>query len=263
MTEEKLVTLITDFGTEDGYVGQMKGVILSQSPGAEIIDISHKITPQNINQAAFVCYMTYRYFPKGTVHMIVVDPEVGTQREALLVIAGGYKFIAPDNGVLAFIYSENQNAEVYKLDKPAYFLPDISNTFHGRDVFAPVVAHVLNGVVAAELGTLYAEYQRGEINTPTVEQQHITGSIQYIDHFGNLVTNIPESLVCDKWHAGQIYARMNEQNIGPMVGSYAVQKQGMPLLIVGSHGFLEIAVSMGNARQYFNARVGDQVKVYG
>ena len=186
-----IVTLTTDFGLSDHFVGVMKGVILSICPRAQIVDISHAVTPFAIAEGAYLIAQAYRYFPKGTVHLVVVDPGVGTARRAILVEAAGQSFVAPDNGVLSMIYSREKHT-VRALTNDRYFLKPVSQTFHGRDIFSPVAAHRAAGIGAARLGKRIADYVQPGFEKPQrTGARAWTGRILHVDRFGNVITNFP------------------------------------------------------------------------
>ena len=252
------ITLLTDFGLGDHYVGTMKGVMLNIDPDARIVDITHEIVPENIDEAAHVLKNAYAYFPEDTLHVVVVDPGVGSKREILAVKAGRTLFLAPDNGVLKHIFYKHPDHQVFRVTNSDYFLDTISPTFHGRDIFAPVAAHLSLGVSLNELGESFNDYIRGNIRKPVVENKKIIGEIVYIDRFGNAVTNIEESLV-KKFNAIEI--RMKGYLINLLSRTYADVPIHAPLAVIGSSGALEISVNQGNARDVLNLRTGDRVTV--
>ncbi|MFG6106769.1 SAM-dependent chlorinase/fluorinase [Leptothoe sp. EHU-05/26/07-4] len=254
-----VITLLTDFGHRDSYVGVMKGVIASISPQSQIIDLTHGLQPQAILAARFNLITSYLYFPVGTIHVVVVDPGVGTQRAAIAaevsVPAGLQTIIAPDNGILTGFAIKAVTA----LTNPDYwYTPEPSNTFHGRDIFAPTAAHLANGIPIGELGTSLSvsSLVSLNINHAVVTDQGYRGSLQYIDHFGNLVTTIPgDELTRQLW-----YVQLGKY-ICPYRPTYGRIELGEALALVGSHGYVEIAVNGGNAHQAFQANVGDAVEL--
>jgi S-adenosylmethionine hydrolase len=189
-----VITLITDFGTAGPYVGSMKGVILSIHPDARIVDIAHDIRPQDVDEAAFVLNRAYAYFPAGTIHVVVVDPGVGSDRAVLAVRTERYIFLAPDNGVLKYVFDACPDARVFRVTNQDFSLSPVSRTFHGRDVFAPAAAHLSRGVDIERMGEPFTEYVRGEVQRPEVRPREIRGEIVFIDGFGNGITNIEEAL---------------------------------------------------------------------
>lgn len=188
-----IITLLTDFGTEDEYVGLMKGVILSINPSAAIVDITHRIAPQNIAQAAFSLHASYRYFPDRSVHLVVVDPGVGTRRDLLVLKVRKHLFVAPDNGVLTLLLSETGIMTMVRVTNSEFFLKPVSRTFHGRDIIAPVGAHLSKGIDLRKIGEEINPtdaVRLDELQARTLENGGIIGKIVAIDHFGNLISNI-------------------------------------------------------------------------
>ncbi len=266
-----VITLLTDFGHTDNYVGVMKGVIASISPHSRVIDLTHGIEPQAILAARFNLLASYGYFPAGTIHVVVVDPGVGTQRAALAAEvsspAGVQVIIAPDNGILTG-FAINRAVALTNADY--WLIAQPSHTFHGRDIFAPVAAHLANGVLLDELGDSAADLVRldiedaiplwgGSANAPTLTSEFATstgysGSIQYVDHFGNLITNIPgQSLRSQPWRVS-----LGDHCV-PYRTTYGQAEPGQALALIGSHGYVEIAINGGHAAHVLAAQVGDPV----
>lgn len=259
MKQQPLITLLSDFGDRDEYVGVMKGVITQINATARIIDINHQIPPQNIAAARFCLMNAYPYFPKGTVHVAVVDPGVGGKRRAIAVeLASGF-LVAPDNGLLSGVLSQESALAAVELTNDSYwYTPTPSSTFHGRDIFAPVGAHLTNGVGIQELGTPInpATLVKLELAEFTYQQNSILGCIQYIDHFGNLVTNIPGNCVQNKsW-----YVQVGDRRVRGY-GTYADGEIGEVIALIGSHGWVEIAVNSGNAQLQLQMEVGSEITV--
>ena len=250
-----LITLTTDFGLSDHYVGVMKGVILSICPRARIVDISHGVGAFEIAEAAFTISQAYRYFPRGTVHVVVVDPGVGTSRRPILAQAAGQSFIAPDNGVLSMIYAREKH-KVRAISGVRYFLQPVGNTFHGRDIFAPVAAHLAGGVAPARFGKAIAYYLRLDFDKPArTGRRTWTGAILKVDRFGNIVTNFP---VEDFPDLGKRAFEMaaGPQRIGVLAHHYAERGSGEPFLIVGSAGYYEISVGQASAAKLLGCAAG-------
>ena len=252
----RIITLTTDFGTSDAYVGVMKGVILGINPDVQVIDITHAIPPQDVHEGAFLIHSAHRYFPKGTIHTVVVDPGVGSNRRAIVCQTDSAFFVCPDNGILSYIVQDVETASPpYRsvaIENPAYLLPQMSNTFHGRDIFAPVAAHLSLGVPLANIGSPVAELVRLPIPTPHVLGNTITGQIVKIDRFGNAITNISESMLSAFLGAAAYEIRAGSAHLKRLNRAYAESKSGKPLAIIGSFGLLEIAVNGGSAE----ARLG-------
>ena len=262
-----VITLLTDFGTRDEYVGLMKGVILTINPAVAIVDITHRIDSQDIAQAAFAIHSAYRYFPGGTIHLIVVDPGVGTGRSLLVLEMHDQYFVAPDNGVLTLLLNEGPAASLVRLTNSAYYLDSVSQTFHGRDIIAPVGAYLSRGVELHSMGdeTSQSEAVRLENLHPRISQTgEISGVIIAVDHFGNLITNIDgQLLVRNNIPVPNPRARIR---IGPsrITGIERTYEDGAPdrpLALIGSRGYLEVAVNRGNAAVKLSAAKGDTVSV--
>ncbi len=255
-----VITLCTDFGTRDGYVAAMKGVILSLAPGAQLVDITHEVPPQAVREAAFVLASAYGYFPPGTVHLVVVDPGVGSDRRLLAVRAGYYYFVAPDNGVLSLVLRAQATFEAVALTRRAYWREEVSHTFHGRDILAPVAAHLANGVPLSALGEPLREPVQLAWPAPERRGQTIIGHVLHIDRFGNLVTDIPAAMLFARTDWRVVVGRVRAAGIRP---TYASVGRGEPLALIGSHGYLEVAVREGSAEKMAGAKVGDVVHVEG
>jgi len=232
-----VVAMLTDFGTQDYYVGAMKGVILSIDETANIIDISHEIEPQNIESASFVLESCYKNFPKKTIFVAVVDPGVGSQRKAILVETEDYYFIAPDNGLLSFVYENEEKFHVYELTNKEYFAVNVSHTFHGRDIFAPVAAHLSAGVKPSSFGAEITETVKfREISADKNNADSFEAKIVHIDRFGNLVTNLQKENLPDKF-----VVKIGETLIEKICRFYAEAKENELIMIFGSSGRLEIS----------------------
>lgn len=255
-----LITLTTDFGTSDYFVGAMKGVILTIAPRTRIVDITHQITPFEVNEAAFTIGEAARWFPKGTIHVVVVDPGVGSSRRPILVEAAGQCFIGPDNGVFTMIYYAGAH-KVREISNPKLMLKTVSRTFHGRDVFAPAAAHLASGVAAAKLGKLIRDYVRSETVQPTlVKKQRWLGSVLKVDHFGNLITNFHmREFGALRTHAFEILA--GPQIIRRLALTYAESGIGELVAIEGSSGFLEISANQESAAARLGCGVGAPVEL--
>ncbi|NTU44679.1 MAG: SAM-dependent chlorinase/fluorinase [Chlorobiaceae bacterium] len=256
-----VIVLMTDFGITDSYVGQMKGVILSIAPEARIIDLTHAITPQNIAHGAFILTKSADFFPEGSIFISVVDPGVGTSRNAIAVRTEGALFLAPDNGLLTSILQTRSVTEAVTITDSRYLLPVRSSTFHGRDVFSPAAAHLASGVPIQNLGKSIDPATCTRIPMPechTLDNGKTwEGSIIYTDHFGNLVTSLDARLLdrSKKWH---VHAGKHRHPVSRTYGDAADQK---PLAYTGSFGTIEIAVRNGNARETLGLKDGDPVRV--
>lgn len=260
-----IITLTTDFGLQDGFVGMMKGVIFSICPQAQIVDISHQIPPQQIRAGAFVLARAVRYFPAGSVHVAVVDPGVGSDRESIAALVDGQYFIAPDNGLLWPLFAESlsrgDRPRVVRLQNPAWWREEVSRTFHGRDVFAPVGAHLACGLSLDELGVPV----RAEdlVPLPRLRPQRLASGllahVQYVDHFGNLFTDVSADLLPAERQRVRIEA--GAATINGLASSYAARSEGSLVALINSENWLEIAVVNGSAADMTGLQPGDTVKI--
>ncbi|HZQ10115.1 MAG TPA: SAM-dependent chlorinase/fluorinase [Anaerolineae bacterium] len=262
----KLITLTTDFGLSDGYVGTMRGVILNIAPDATIVDISHDISPQNIQQGALVLAHSVPYFPERAIHVCIVDPGVGSVRKPIAVALGETIFIAPDNGVIssavaALSTKSNLAPRAFELTNPRYRLPRVSMTFHGRDIFSPAAAHLANGVPLEEIGTPLNDFVKITPPAPKGESDgSLVGHIVYIDRFGNIATDIQESHLA-AFDPARVYVTVRGHTLKGLKRTFSETERGELLALINSSGNLEIAQRDGNAAQALNVRVGDTVRV--
>jgi hypothetical protein len=248
---KRIITLTTDFGLKEHYVGAMKGVILSINPDVIIMDITHEIPPRDIFKAAFTLKNFYSYFPPGTIHIAVVDPGVGSKRKPIALEADNNIFIGPDNGVFTFIYRESKSVKSFEISNSKYTLPNISSTFHGRDIFAPAAGYLSLGVSVNDLGKRVMKPVRLPIKEPEVKEGKIIGEVIYVDSFGNLITNVAAYLVKPKsW----IY--IGGEVIKGISKSYSDVPKGKLLAVIGSGGFVEISVNQGSASELIEGRLG-------
>ncbi|MYA71351.1 SAM-dependent chlorinase/fluorinase [Candidatus Poribacteria bacterium] len=260
----RIITLTTDFGTSDVYVGIMKGVIRGINPDVQVIDLTHAIPPQDIHDAALATHSAHRYFPEGTIHTIVVDPGVGSDRRAVICQTDRAFFVCPDNGILTYLLHEIENADgqsikAVAIQNNAYYLPEVSNTFHGRDVFAPVAAHLSLGVPLANIGPPVKDLVQLPIPTHQVSGNMIIGQIIKIDRFGNAITNLSESVLADIGSTYEI--RVGSTRLMRLNRAYAESDSGKPLAIIGSFGLLEIAINGGSAEVSLGLKWGDVVEI--
>ena len=277
-----LITLTTDFGTADPYVGVMKGVILGINPLASIVDISHAIEPQSVLEGAFIIGNSHGFFSRGTIHVVVVDPGVGASRSALLLVTPSASFLSPDNGILSYVLEGGPAREpeisdssqtpaqgagarrlplpegyrAYSLTNREFWLHPVSSTFHGRDIFAPVAAHLSLGVPPHRLGEEVRQITWLPIQRTYWEGDTLMGHVVHIDRFGNLITNVRADLLPSQ---DSLTVEVKGHQIAGLSPSYA---EGGPLLaIIGSHGNLEVSVKNGSASEELGASVGDPVRV--
>lgn len=256
-----VITLTTDFGTNDPYIGVMKGVILNINPQIHIVDITHSIPPQNIHDAAFVIDSAFRYFPSGSIHVVVVDPGVGSTRRAIACQTETGCFVCPDNGVLSYVLDEDAPLRTVSVDNTEYCLPEISNTFHGRDIFAPIAAHLSRGVLLRDIGRAVNNLVRLKGSKVQITRTEIIGRIIWIDSFGNLITNISSEILESTIARENFAIRAGNVEINRLNRSYAESQAGECLAIIGSFGRLEISVNQGNAAQLLELKRGDPIVV--
>jgi len=275
--QRPLVTITTDFGVADGYVGTMKGVILSIAPDAHLVDISHQVAPQNVRQAAYVLYTASPFFPSHTVHLVVVDPGVGSARRPIALRTPAGIFVGPDNGVFSYVMASEPVEAVVELADPRYRLSQVSHTFHGRDVFSPAAAHLAAGVPITDFGPPVSDPVTFPLPRLEVAAGSITGEVLHADHFGNCVTSIGllgwngdelllEPAFGEARGGGQVRFEAAEplvtaagQEIAGVHRTYAEVEPGEPLALVGSGRHLEIAVREGSAARKLGLRPGDPV----
>jgi len=257
-----VITLTTDFGIRNGCVGTMKGVIHGIAPNAQIVDISHTIAPQDIREGAYTLWRAVPFFPQGTIHIYVVDPGVGTKRRPLAARLGDYYFVGPDNGLLTPLMEDaernKQSMEFVHLDNPKFWLPKISRTFHGRDIFSPIGAHLANGVSLNMLGSPFNDPVRMELTHPEKTDSGWIAHITVIDIFGNLTTDLAASALQGRT---DILFRLRGAEVHGITESYGHKQDDDLVAVVDSEEYIEIAVVNGDAAQKFDAKVGDVVEV--
>lgn len=310
-----VITLTTDFGERDGYVGTMKGVIYALLPDAVVVDISHEIAPQAIHEGAFIMYRAYRYFPASAIHIAVVDPGVGTNRRPIVLVTRHGTFVGPDNGIFTYVLraeqaptenpelrerppwvggmwgvapnwagdeetdgkgrepevaaSPNDMPRAYHLSNPDFRLSSVSNTFHGRDIFAPAAAHLASGAQLERMGELLDLDTLVKLPVSAPRAYHtpkgvtVVGQIVYVDRFGNIITNLTERLLGPLLEEAQAtpVIEIGDHRIKGLITSYGDVREGQPLALIGSERLLEIAVRNANAAQRMKARIGDTVRV--
>jgi S-adenosylmethionine hydrolase len=275
MNNQPIITLLTDFGLSDAYVGTMKGVILSYCPRTQLIDLTHDIQPQNIRQAAYVLLTAFRYFPPHTVFLVVVDPGVGTEREPIAVVTNYGTYVAPNNGVLSYILPHVQVQHTAVIQNADYFFPNASRTFHGRDIFSPAAAHLANGVPVTELGPAVPELVKLPDPLLDINPGRIAGQVLHIDHFGNIITSIgsltwqsPDTLQLSPQFGSQVPIEISAPTCRVLIGTEIIQSirptygtvdPGALVALVGSSGQLEIGINQGNAAQTLEVKLNDRV----
>jgi len=255
---DPVITLTTDFGEDSPYVAAMKGVILGISPCARILDLSHQLPPQDLRYAAFFLATAIPYFPPEVIHVVVVDPGVGTERALLYVEVNGHRLLAPDNGCWTTLARE-ASPRVRRLTEARYWRQPVSATFHGRDILAPVAALLGMGMDAGLLGAVVSEWVRLELPRPTRGPHGVHGEVLFVDHFGNLITNIPAAALPAA--PQPLHVKVGEREVSQRVRCYGEAQPGDVVALVSSARLLEIAVNQGSAARHLHAQVGTPVVV--
>jgi S-adenosylmethionine hydrolase len=261
---KSIISITTDFGEADHFVGVMKGVILNINPDAVIVDINHQISSYDIFDGAYSLAQSYHYFPPGTIHLVVVDPGVGSERRPIILQTKNYRFVAPDNGVLSYVYEREENIEVRHITASHYFLNPVSNTFHGRDIFAPVAAWLSRGVETEKFGDVITDYAKFTSPRPKWENESLLkGAVIKVDKFGNVITNIRPADVPQLFGESQQPFRIciNGHYVTQLSRSFAEGRPSELFAIVGSSGFIEICTNRNSAARMLNANRGAEVEV--
>ncbi|MDE3001491.1 MAG: SAM-dependent chlorinase/fluorinase [Gemmatimonadota bacterium] len=252
-----MITLTTDFGLYDGYVAAMKGAILSIAPDVSLVDVSHQVSPQDVASGAYILSRAYRYFPAGAVHLAVVDPGVGSARRAIVVETSGHRFVGPDNGLFSAVFQRESTWKAVEIRNATYLRSEVSPTFHGRDIFGPVAAHLCNGVSLDELGPRITDPVR--LNLWTIQEcdNSIVGRIVHVDRFGNAISNLGKRRVGSEG----VRVRAGEFVFDRICRTYAEVPEGSSLALYGSDNTLEIAINGGNASRNLGLKRGDRITV--
>jgi S-adenosylmethionine hydrolase len=268
---KNIITLTTDFGTEDGFVGAMKGVVYEIVPEVTLVDISHEIPRHDIRSGAFCLWNSMKFYKSGTVHLGVVDPGVGSERRPLLIFSPkwGHFFVGPDNGIFSFVIKDDKGIQVYHLNQPRYFRRQVSRTFHGRDIFAPVAAYCskrfltrgFDGSWWGAMGQRVSDPQTIRLPDPVISDKNIEGEVIHIDRFGNCITNITEEMVEKVFKKNELQINVTDKVIGKLNQSYAEGKSGEVISLIGGTGFLEIALHNASAKDSLSIDIGCQVLV--
>lgn len=259
-----LIALLSDFGEDDFFVASVKGVITSINPSARIIDITHQVSSYDILGGSFILFACYRFFPSGTVFLVVVDPGVGSSRKIILVETRDYYFIGPDNGVLSYVLDSEEVKEIREVRSRKYFLKELTMTFEARDKMAPVAGWLSKGVSAKEFGPKIRTWIKLKRIKPQQRENTIEGSVVYVDKFGNLITNIPLKMVNQlpgKRSRRNISLFVKNRQINSFVENYSCGKKGELFFLAGSLGLIEVAARECSAKEIVKAQVGDSVKL--
>jgi hypothetical protein len=258
-----LITLTTDFGLADPYVAEMKGVILRISPHSRIVDVSHDVEKFNVRMAAYTLASAAPYFSKGTVHLAVVDPGVGTKRRAILIQTQQASYVGPDNGVLALAARSQGIEHVFEITNPRFKLSIVSNTFHGRDIFAPAAAYLSKGVRPAEFGPEIKRISLPRFTRIVRGKNMLVGEVLHTDGFGNVITNFPQEELQSAGAKIKIGVKLKSRRMTlKLCRSYAEAKKNEALAIVGSHGFLEVSINQGDAAAILGVKAGDKITLF-
>jgi S-adenosylmethionine hydrolase len=257
----RLITLTTDFGDGSPYVAAMKGVLLGIHPRINLVDVCHRVPAQDLRYASFLLRAALPYFPAETIHVIVVDPGVGTDRALLLVEVSGHTLLVPDNGCWTALAEKlGEPPAVFKLAEPRFWRAETWPTFHGRDILAPVAAHLSLGVAAREFGPSIGSWTRLEIPAPIVTVDEIVGEVVFVDTFGNLISNIPGQAI-QPWRQRGLRVEVGSSSVSRVVATYGEAPPGSVVALISSAGTLEIAVACGNAARLLSAEAGTAVRV--
>lgn len=265
MAKQMVATLLTDFGLRDPYVATMKGVMIGMAPEVHIVDICHGVLPHDVLGAAFILAEAAPAFPSGTVHVVVVDPDVGGNQSILAARFGGQLFVFPDNGVITFVSAAMPLEQIAAVRDKRYFAsPEPSSTFQGRDIFAPIAAQLLRGLDIPRLGPPPETYKLLDLPPVADEDGDLAGQVIYVDRFGNVISNITAADIRQRWDSpGRLHVFCNKHDCGPLRVTYGAVDQGQPVALINSMDLLEIAVNRGRASLVLNAPVGTRVCVCG
>jgi S-adenosyl-L-methionine hydrolase (adenosine-forming) len=261
MQKKPTIALTTDFGADSHYVGAIKAVIASIAPKAKVIDLTHTIPPYDIVSGAFILGTNYLYFPKDTIHVAVVDPGVGSTRKPILARNQYAYFIGPDNGLFSLVERRSTVFDMYELDQPKYFLDSVSSTFHGRDIFAPVAAHLAKGVSPKKLGTSLKTFEMLEAFDIEDHGTRIVGEVLMVDGFGNVIVNIDNDYFSERVGGKPFSVHIHDQVAHQIIQTYSDSDRGSLVALFGSSGFMELAISQGSLASQIPVAVGDEVRI--
>ena len=262
--KKNLITFTTDFGNKDYFTGAMKGVILGINPDAKFVDISNEVQSHDLWGASYLLFAASKSFPQYTIHVAVVDPGVGSERRPIIAVTDKHYFIAPDNGLLSFVYNDPGFSRVINITADHYFLPVIGSTFHARDIFSPVAAWLSKGVEVDKFGEEITDYSRFNIPLPKTDGNSLTGEVVYIDKFGNCITNISFEDIrqfVEKTGIESYRVRFKEKFMESLSPYYSSLKRGEPGIVVNGNGYLEVYVNQGDARRMLELKRGEKVQV--
>jgi len=255
-----IITLLTDFGLEDGYVASLKGVILGICPNVRLIDISHLVQTQDVRSGAFLLSTVYKDFPPGTIHLAIVDPGVGTKRQGLVLRTPDHFLVGPDNGLFSWVCRKEPQWQAHCLENSQYWRSPVSPTFHGRDIFAPVAAHLAAGVAMERLGPRWEPHIAGWTKMVRGDRT-LRGEVIHVDHFGNIITNLDEKTVTDFAQAAELQIEIEGVRLSGLTVTYGEQPFGAMMALIGSHGYLEIAANQQHAGKQLGVKTGTPVRL--
>ena len=256
-----IVTLLTDFGTRDHYVASMKGVILNINPRCALVDITHQISSHNVKEGAFVLNNAFSSFPKGAIHLSVVDAGVGGPRKPLLFVTSNYFFVGPDNGLFTLILRREKVKKVVALTNPNFFLSKVSTTFHGRDLFAPVAAYLSLGVKPERFGNRVDSWVEIPFQEPVTKEKGMVGEIFHVDAFGNMISNIDGERLLHFTRGHPFVVRLGKRAIHGLKKGYWEGRRNEPIALIGSGGFLEVSIREHNAQKVLKVKEGDKIQI--
>ena len=256
-----IITLSTDFGLTDPYVGVMKGVILGINPEVRLVDLSHALSHHRLLEAAFVLNSAFSYFPKGTIHLAVVDPGVGGERRLIGIKGKDHIWVGPDNGLFTLVLKKRPKARIIQLTNRAFFLKKISSTFHGRDIMAPAAAHLSLGIRLEEMGPSVSDPVLLPLPEPEIKKNRLIGRVLWADHFGNLITNISREALLPFLSGSAFKMMIGSQTITALLQTYSQGRAGALMALIGSSGYLEIACNLGSAAEMVGFEPGKEMKV--
>jgi S-adenosyl-L-methionine hydrolase (adenosine-forming) len=256
-----IITLLTDFGTKDHYAASIKGVILGINPRCRLVDISHQVTPHDIREGAFLLANAYSCFPRGTIHLAVVDPGVGSPRKPVLIVTQNYCFLGPDNGLFSLALQREKVEQIIELTRPRFFRSVVSTTFHGRDLFAPVAGHLSLGVKPRSFGPKLDSCTTLDIGKPSVKWKKLMGQLIHIDAFGNLISNITEEQFARFTGGRPFLIQVGKETIGSLKKAYWEGEEGELMALIGSGGLLEISVRESSAQRRLRTEQGDPISI--
>ncbi len=259
--KRRIITLLTDFGTQDHYVASIKGVILRINPNCTLIDITHQVRPHDIREGAFVLANASPYYPKGTIHLAVVDPGVGSPRKPILFVTRNYFFLGPDNGLLSLAAERDGVKQAIALNSRRFFLPKISTIFHGRDIFAPVAGHLSLGVKPSLLGSEIDSWVEVRLDKPRLRKNMLVGSVVHVDNFGNIISDIHEEQLFRFARGRRFVIKAGKVSLRELKKGYWEVKKGGLMALLGSGGFLEVSVREGNAQKMLKMKSGDKIRI--